>query len=109
MVGKPVETGLVQVFAGADGCGQASGAEGVVVAVPVAGPPDPAVLGRVRVQAPEHVGQTVLGGEGTVEVVFERDEERVVGLVPGFEDVQIAEEYCRDGRIADGEGVQAGG
>ena len=32
-----------------------------------------------------------------------------MGLVPGFEDVQIAEEYCRDGRIAGGERVQAGG
>jgi hypothetical protein len=40
------------VIAGAKGCDQVDGAEGVVVAVPLAGPPDPDVLGRVGMQVP---------------------------------------------------------
>ncbi len=61
----------------------------MVVAVPVAGPADPAVLGSFRVKAPERVGKTVRVGESPVEVVLERGEERVPGLVPGFEDVEV--------------------
>ena len=38
----------------------------MVVAVPVAGPSDPAVLGRVGMQVPERVGQATLAREGTV-------------------------------------------
>ena len=63
---------------------------GVVVPVAVSGPADPAVLGVVRVQVPERVGQAVRAGEGLVEVVLERGEERVAGLVAGFEDVQVS-------------------
>ena len=51
----------------------------MVVAVSVAGSADPAVLGLVRVQVPEGVGEAVGVGECLVEAVLERREERVAG------------------------------
>jgi hypothetical protein len=64
----------------------------VVVAVAVAGPADPAVLGGVGVEVPERVGEAVGVGEGLVEVVLERREERVPGLVGGLEDVEVSQQ-----------------
>ena len=61
----------------------------MVIAVTIAGPADPAVLGRVRVEAPECVGEAVVACESLVEVVLEWGEERVPGLVAGFEDVEV--------------------
>ena len=43
----------------------------MIVAVTVAGPADPAVLGFFRVEVPECVGEAVGAGEGLVEVVLE--------------------------------------
>jgi hypothetical protein len=85
VVGQAVGAGLVQVLAVADGGRQDGGAERMVVPVPVAGSPDPAVLGRCRVQMPECVGETVLCAERALEVVLEGDEERVVRPVVWFE------------------------
>jgi hypothetical protein len=74
----------------------------VVIAVSVAGSSYPAVLGGVGVQVPERVGEGMPGGEGAVEVVFLRGEERVARLVVGFEDVQVPEKYRRVSRFPGG-------
>jgi hypothetical protein len=53
-----------------------------------------------RVQGPEGVDQAAVVGEAAVEVVLERREERVMRLVTGFENVQVAEEHGGPGRLA---------
>ena len=80
----------------------------MVVSVPVAGAPDPAVLRRVRVLVAECVREAVLGVEDAVEVVLERREERVPRPVVRLQDVQVAEKDRRGGSAGRQSRAEAG-
>jgi hypothetical protein len=67
------------------------------------------VLDFLGVQGSEGVDEAAVVGEVAVEVVFEWCEERVAGLVVGFEDIEIAEEHRGLRGVAGGEGGGAGG
>ncbi|MBF6167016.1 hypothetical protein IU486_20020 [Streptomyces gardneri] len=60
---------------------------------------------QLRVQRPERIDQPAVGGETTVEVVFEFDEEAVARLMVGFENVQLAQEHRLVSRSRGGEQV----
>jgi hypothetical protein len=83
VIAEPGEAGFVDVLTVGK---QVLGCVGVVVAVAVAGAADPAVVELVGVEVAEGVDEAVAVGQGAVEVVFERLEDRVAGLVAGFED-----------------------
>src|SRR5580698_7812195 len=100
VVREHVLTWLLQVIAAGDVAAEGLAAERVVIPVAVADPAEPAVFGLVRVQVAEHVSQPLRLGQGAVEVVLERGEERVAGPVVRLEDVQVAEHdrgHLRDG------------